>query len=154
MGWAAFWAIFFTNTSGHPGLRGFAGPLDSSWLGLQTGWPDWADFRPMGDFLLWTLVWKLQMRTFLGYFFPRYNQCNNFDKKLMDYILGDFFVNSPVVDVKITFFCDFSQFSAKKLAFFLNTNVTIIFSKKICFVLSKKRQLFSLIFLAKIFLKA
>jgi hypothetical protein len=31
------------------------------------------------------------------------------------------------VDVMITIFCDFSQFSAKKLAFFLNTNVMINF---------------------------
>jgi hypothetical protein len=29
------------------------------------------------------------------------------------------------VDVMITIFCDFFQFSAKKLAFFLNANVTI-----------------------------
>jgi hypothetical protein len=29
------------------------------------------------------------------------------------------------VDVMITIFCDFPQFSAKKLAFFLNTNVMI-----------------------------
>jgi hypothetical protein len=28
----------------------------------------------------------------------------------------------PGVDVMITIFCDFSQFSAKKLAFFLNIN--------------------------------
>jgi hypothetical protein len=31
------------------------------------------------------------------------------------------------VDVMITIFCDFSQFSAKKLAFFLNTNIMIKF---------------------------
>jgi hypothetical protein len=31
----------------------------------------------------------------------------------------------PGVDVMITIFCDFSQFSAKKLAFFSNTNVMI-----------------------------
>jgi hypothetical protein len=33
----------------------------------------------------------------------------------------------PGADVMITIFCDFSQFSAKKLAFFLNTNVMINF---------------------------
>jgi hypothetical protein len=41
-----------------------------------------------------------------------------------------FFTNSsghPGVDVMIKIFCDFSQFSAKKLAFFLNTNVMINF---------------------------
>jgi hypothetical protein len=31
----------------------------------------------------------------------------------------------PGVDVMTTIFCDFSQFSAKKLAFFSNTNVMI-----------------------------
>jgi hypothetical protein len=33
------------------------------------------------------------------------------------------------VDVMITIFGDFSQFSAKKLAFFLNTDVMITFFK-------------------------
>jgi hypothetical protein len=33
--------------------------------------------------------------------------------------------NGSGVDVMITIFCNFSQFSAKKLAFFLNTNVMI-----------------------------
>jgi hypothetical protein len=33
----------------------------------------------------------------------------------------------PGVDVMITIFCDFSQFSAKKLAFCLNANVMINF---------------------------
>jgi hypothetical protein len=33
----------------------------------------------------------------------------------------------PGVDVMITIFGDFSQFSAKKLAFFLNTNAMINF---------------------------
>jgi hypothetical protein len=33
----------------------------------------------------------------------------------------------PGVDVMITIFCDFCQFSAKKLAFFSKTNVMIQF---------------------------
>jgi hypothetical protein len=36
----------------------------------------------------------------------------------------------PGVDVMITIFCDFSQFSAKKLAFFLKTNVIIKYFSK------------------------
>jgi hypothetical protein len=48
----------------------------------------------------------------------------------------------PGVDVMITIFCDFSQFSAKKLAFFLNTNVMITFLSKFAFVSSQKRQFF------------
>jgi hypothetical protein len=35
--------------------------------------------------------------------------------------------NQPGVDVMITFFCDFCQFSAKKIAFFSKTNVMIHF---------------------------
>jgi hypothetical protein len=48
----------------------------------------------------------------------------------------------------ITIFGDFCQFSAKKMAFFLNTNVMIIFSK-FSFVSSKKRQFFRKIFRRK-----
>jgi uncharacterized membrane protein YuzA (DUF378 family) len=36
---------------------------------------------------------------------------------------------APGVDVVITIFGDFSQFSAKKMAFFSNTNVMIYFFK-------------------------
>jgi hypothetical protein len=42
----------------------------------------------------------------------------------------------------ITIFGDFCQFSAKKLAFFSNTNVMINFFSKFSFVLSQKRQFF------------
>jgi hypothetical protein len=57
------------------------------------------------------------------------------------------------VDVMITIFCDFPQFSAKKLAFFFNTNVMINFFKIwLCFEL-KKTPIFSLNFMAKIFKK-
>jgi hypothetical protein len=49
----------------------------------------------------------------------------------------------------ITIFCHFSQFSAKKLAFFLNTNVMINFFQKFSFVLSQKRQFFRKIFRQK-----
>jgi hypothetical protein len=47
---------------------------------------------------------------------------------VLGYVLGDFFTNSfghPGVEVMTTLFCDFCQFSAKKLAFFLKTNVMI-----------------------------
>jgi hypothetical protein len=42
----------------------------------------------------------------------------------------------------ITIFCDFSQYSAKKLAFFLNTNVMIKCFSKFSFVSCQKRQFF------------
>jgi hypothetical protein len=46
------------------------------------------------------------------------------------------------VDVMIPIFCDFYQFSAKKLAFFSKTNVMITIFAKTGFVLSQKRQYF------------
>jgi hypothetical protein len=59
-------------------------------------------------------------------------------------------VNRPGVDVMITIFCDFRQFSAKKLAFFSKTNVMINFFKIwLCF--ETKTPFFSLNFSAKIF---
>jgi hypothetical protein len=51
-------------------------------------------------------------------------------------------INLPGVDVMITIFCDFCQFSAKKLAFFSKTNLMINFFSKFGFVLSQKRQFF------------
>jgi hypothetical protein len=41
---------------------------------------------------------------------------------------------SSGVDVMITIFCDFCQFSAKKLAFFSKTNVMIKFLQKLAVV--------------------
>jgi hypothetical protein len=46
----------------------------------------------------------------------------------------DEFVDGQGVDVMITIFCDFRQFSAKKLAFFSKTNVKINFLQKIVVV--------------------
>jgi hypothetical protein len=52
----------------------------------------------------------------------------------------------PGVDVMITIFGDFSQFSAKKLAFFLNTSAMITFLSKFAFVSSQKRHFFAKFF--------
>jgi Fe-S cluster assembly scaffold protein SufB len=60
-----------------------------------------------GDFLQYSEKWAIFLKT---------NVSNRY------------FVHvSPGVDVMITIFCDFSQFSEKKLAFFKNTNIMIIF---------------------------
>jgi hypothetical protein len=40
----------------------------------------------------------------------------------------------PGVDVMITIFCDFSQFSGEKLALFLNANVMIKFFQNLALV--------------------
>jgi hypothetical protein len=45
------------------------------------------------------------------------------------------------VDVMITIFCDFSQFSAEKMAFFSKTNVMMKFLQKIA-VVSAKNAIF------------
>jgi hypothetical protein len=49
---------------------------------------------------------------------------------------------APGVDVVITIFCDFCQFSVKKLAFFSKTNVMIKIFAYFSFVLRQKRQFF------------
>jgi hypothetical protein len=48
----------------------------------------------------------------------------------------------PGVDVMITIFCDFRQFSAKKLAFFSKTNVVIKFLHNLALFRVKKRKFF------------
>jgi hypothetical protein len=57
----------------------------------------------------------------------------------------------PGTDVTITIFCDFRQFSAKKLAFFSKTNVMIKIFEYFSFVLSQKRQFFRNFFRRKYF---
>jgi hypothetical protein len=58
----------------------------------------------------------------------------------------------PGVDVMSTFFCDFRQFSVKKLEFFSKTNVMIKFLKKLAVVRGKNANIFA-DFLSKIFLQ-
>jgi hypothetical protein len=61
---------------------------------------------------------------------------------------------NPGVDVMITIFCDFWQFSAKKIGVFLkNQCYDQIFAKTSC-SLSKKTPIFSLNVSAKIFKKS
>jgi hypothetical protein len=103
----------------------------------------------MGDCLLWAVLMKIieVVHIFLQlfpYVSSEYVLCN-FDKNGLGYILGDFFTNSsghPGVDVMITIFRNFYPFSAKKLAFFSKTNVTITIFAKTSFVLRQKRQYF------------
>jgi hypothetical protein len=54
------------------------------------------------------------------------------------------------VDVIITIFCDFCQFSAKKIGVFPKYHCYDPIFKKITFVVSQKRQFFSQNFSAKI----
>jgi hypothetical protein len=58
------------------------------------------------------------------------------------------------VDVMITIFCDFRQFSAKKLAFFSKTNVMIQFLHNLALFWVKNANFFCWIFSSKIFLKS
>jgi hypothetical protein len=51
-------------------------------------------------------------------------------------------LHGPGVDVMITIFCDFWQFSAKKLAFFSKTNVMINILHNLALIWVKKRQFF------------
>jgi hypothetical protein len=60
-----------------------------------TGWSDWAQFRLLSYFFLWTVFWKIQKQpTVLGYFFPRKSNVLILTKKRLSYILGAFFTNS------------------------------------------------------------
>jgi hypothetical protein len=60
-----------------------------------------------------------------------------------------FHLANPWVDIMITIFGNFRQFSAKKLAFFSQTNVMIKILHNLGFVLSQKRQFFRRIFRQK-----
>jgi hypothetical protein len=94
----------------------------------------------VGHCLLWGSDLKItKQSTFWGYFFHALGYGLILTKKKLGYILSIFLTNSGV-DILITIFCDFCQFSATKLAFFLNTNVTIKYFSKFSFVLSPKRQ--------------
>jgi hypothetical protein len=77
-----------------------------------------------------------------------------------DQLKAEFAINKKIyqvsgqrsgVDVMIIIFCDFRQFSAKKLAFFSKTNVIIKIFAKTSSSLSKKRQYFRYIFRRKLF---
>jgi hypothetical protein len=59
----------------------------------------------------------------------------------------------PGIDVMITIFCDFRQFSAQKLAFFSKTNDMITFLNNLA-LFETKTPVFSPIFSAKIFKKS
>jgi hypothetical protein len=58
----------------------------------------------------------------------------------------NFFTNSSGADVVITIFCDFSQFSAKKIGVFLKYQYYDQLFSKFSFVLRQKRQFFRKIF--------
>jgi hypothetical protein len=62
-------------------------------------------------------------------------------------------ISVPGVDVMITMFCDFRQFSAKKLALFSKINVTIKILHTFALFWVKSAN-FSAYFMAKIFLKS
>jgi hypothetical protein len=64
------------------------------------------------------------------------------------------YVHIAGVNVMITIFCDFGQFSAKKLAIFLKTNVTIQILQKNAVFGTKNAKMCLPIFLEKIGLKA
>jgi hypothetical protein len=54
--------------------------------------------------------------------------------------------NKPGVDVMITIFCDFPQLSAKKMVFFLNTNVVMNFFQNLALFLVKNANFFAKFF--------
>jgi hypothetical protein len=138
---ALFWvknAIFFADFFHNIGPRlGENRPLDS-----PVGWL----FR-LGSFKKITELPRIFKTTF--------TQCTSYgciyyNNKWVGLLLGDFFTNSSGVDVMITIFCDFWQFSAKKLAFFSKTDVMINFFQNLALLWAKNAN-FLLNFSAKIF---
>jgi hypothetical protein len=71
----------------------------------RSGWPDWANFRPVGNCLLRVASLKLHKKTKCwGNFRPRKKLWINFDKNGLGYILGGFFADSsghPVIASQI-----------------------------------------------------
>jgi hypothetical protein len=88
---------------------------------------------------------------FYGVLFPMVPVIINLTKNGLGYILGDFFTNSsghPAchcagTGVMITIFCDFWQFSAKKLAFFSKTDVMIKFLHNLALFWVKNANFFA-----------
>jgi hypothetical protein len=64
-------------------------------------------------------------------------------KNGLRYVLGNFFSNSLGVDVLITIFCNFCQFSAKKSGVFSKTNVMIKFLHDLASFRVKKTPFFA-----------
>jgi hypothetical protein len=61
---------------------------------LQTGRPDWTNFRKLGDCLLWVSFFA-EVAQIVGLLFPRLRFRVNFDQKnILGHILGHFFANS------------------------------------------------------------
>jgi hypothetical protein len=59
------------------------------------GWPDWANFQPMGDCLFWATFWKFHKNT-AHIFVLLFRQVLIIYKvwKVLGYIFGDFITNS------------------------------------------------------------
>jgi hypothetical protein len=63
-----------------------------------------------------------QIAQILGLLFSTVKAMHYVDKKGVDTFWAIFLTHSSVFDVMITIFCEFGQFSAKKLAFLSKTN--------------------------------
>jgi hypothetical protein len=63
----------------------------STCIGMWHGWPDWANFLPLGDFLLWAVMKTTEEDQCLVSSTKKYAVI--MAKKELGYILGDFFTN-------------------------------------------------------------
>jgi hypothetical protein len=103
----------------------------------KPGWPEWAYFRPLGNYFPWAVFWKSQKEPkFSGYF---YSTCINFDENGFDYNKGDFFTNSSGTYDFFKYFL--RKFQRKKLAFLTHykakfwkfLSITLVFEKNAIF---------------------
>jgi hypothetical protein len=109
------------------------------------------EFLPFGRlFTLGTFLNLASRKHFLASFL----NCIHFDKKMVGLYFVCFYRNSSGVDVMITIFCDFCQFSDEKIGVFLKNQCYDPFLAKTSSSLSKKRHFVRQFFLANIFLKS
>jgi hypothetical protein len=117
------------------------------------GWPDWANIRPIGDCLLWTVTWKLLQFCCYCWGTLILTKKNGFGL-ILGYILGNFFpklIWSPrhrgsflsfclsfTFSLSRSLFCSFSLFLS-----FLLYNFVVLFQLKVLKIL-KIRFIFTL----------
>jgi hypothetical protein len=123
--------------------------------------PRGSDFAPRGEVKNWPLcpTPSLDLRFFVK--FPKkiiflQNFCSHYVEPIPRWLITIPAPRSrqPGVDVMITIFCDFRQFSAKKLAFFLKNQCYDHFFGISWLCVESKMTIFSQKFSAKIFWKS
>jgi hypothetical protein len=67
------------------------------WGSDHAEWPDWANFRAMGDCLPWAFFLISEVAHIFGYFFPQLRLGINFAKNVLGYFFGRYFSQTHLV---------------------------------------------------------